>query len=344
MNEFDEPSSPPAQPTPSRETIDRHRRQLQEAIAADRAARAHLKDRAGRSVGFRPRAKLASERSRLRRPAFTVIGVVVTCLAVAGTIALGTSGESPRGRSPSIGVAATSAPQVTPSCGVDPPAPLAVPAGYAGSPAAGSQLALTWTSSSGAIELRWPSDPTHPWPKQPSANNSSDGAFDALVDEDTTRTKTGVTERVLLFHFAGQPASCSTVQVTVYDSGPARVSAAVDALTAHPFELGVPRVTFSVAVSNAPEVSKCQAPPTVSVPPTRGSTSVASGSFADPESALAAFVDTVRTLPRYGYTEDQLPDGSIVYAWERPGLVVTTIHVAKVSDGWTVTEWHTSGC
>ena len=93
MNEFDEPSSPPAQPTPSRETIDRHRRQLQEAIAADRAARAHLKDRAGRTVGFRPRAKPASERSRLRRPAFAVIGVVVTCLAVAGTIALGCLGH-----------------------------------------------------------------------------------------------------------------------------------------------------------------------------------------------------------------------------------------------------------
>jgi hypothetical protein len=66
--------------------------------------------------------------------------------------------------------------------------------------------------------------------------------------------------------------------------------------------------------------------------------------FGRSEDALADFLSEQPTLFPRGYRELRLDDGSIVFAKDVGGAVVTTVRVASSTNGWAVTDWRASGC
>jgi hypothetical protein len=321
---------------PSPETTRRHRTQLRAAIAEEST---------GAPSPRRPRRVPPRYRVLLGATA-----VAALCAAVA--VAVTTAGDDGGSRvaTPAAGTTGTAAGQ--PLCGLKLPAQPSIPDGYRGPRAASasdadtaavaSQLVETWTSPTGSIEVRWPSDTDHrPWADQPA---SSADSFAAQSDRDVSTTKAGGARQAIFFRIPNQPEGCDTVQLTVYGEDAASVTAIFDRLSQQPFVPTENTVTKTTAADALPAVVRCPAEKGREATPLQGD-AVASGGFATPEAALTSFVgDRDRRLLPTGYTELQLPDGARGYVRETPAGVVTTVLVAQSAGQWGVARWEASPC
>ncbi len=277
--------------------------------------------------------------------------VAALCAAVA--VAVTTAGGDDDGRrvaTPAAGTTGTAAGQ--PLCGSDLPAQPSIPDGYSGPRAASaseadtaavaSQLVETWTSPTGSIEVRWPSDADQrPWADQ---STDSAGSFAAQSDRDVSTTKAGRARQAIFFRFPNQPKGCDTVQLTVYGKDAGSVAATFDILAKQPFVSTESTVTKTTAADAPPAAVRCSTVQGRENAPLQGG-AVASGGFATPEAALTSFVgDRDRRLLPTGYTELQLPDGSRGYVRATPAGVVTTVLVSQSAGRWSVAGWEASPC
>jgi len=330
---------------PSRDTTRRHRTQLRKAIATEGAD------------GTRPRRPGRGRRSRHRVLVTTAV-VVGLCAVGAGVVALTSSGGD-RGSTvgaPAASDATTAAPAR--ACAGAPPAQLALPAGFGSGvaePAADataaptrSQQVTSWKGEQATIEQRWPADSAVSARLGASSPKES---FLSFVDPEPIADTKGVVHRSIVFTFPGTGTDCTALEVTVYGHDVDTVRGISDALVREPFVSSEPLVTTTEAAAVAsPDVAAC---PGASTPGVAGTAvpvvatigaSVRRGVFAQPPDALVDFLAGQRTLASHGYRELQLVDGSIVFAKDVQGNVVTTVHVAPTSDGWAVTDWRASGC
>ncbi len=323
-------------PRPSRDITRRHRTQLRAAIAADGAD------------GTRPRRPRRERRSRYRVLVTTAV-VVALCAVGAGIIALTSSGGD---ESNTVGApASTDAPATTSvrACAGAPPKELAIPTGFGTGVAVPSskQQVTRWSSDQATIEQRWPADAD----KVPdrSGTTAADG-FTALSDPSATVDAKGVAHQTVAFVFGGQPTGCDALQITVSGDQVDAVEAITDSLLHAPFRSNEPLVTTTGTATAAPPVVACEGvadadTAKLAVP---GAAivggGVRSGAFPQPADALAAFLTGKPTLAQRGYQEQWLDDASVVFVKSVRTNVVTTVHVAPTSTGWTATDWAASGC
>jgi hypothetical protein len=337
---------------PSRDVTRRHRTQLRAAIAAEGAD------------GTRPRRPRREPRSR-HRVLLTGAAVVSVCAIGAGVIALASTGGGD-GTS-TVGAPAATAPATAPAtagestaaCASGPPKELAIPAGF-GNPVAGAandakdaptsgQQVTQWSSPSATIEQRWPADRDVAarfgalrTPGDPSIGGGTEAS--ATVDAD------GVVHRTMVFTFDTPTPECSALQVTVYGRDVDTVDEYVAELRAAPFRSSEPLVTTTGTAAAAPDVVACEGVIRADLV-ARGVRAVAtvggparSGTYEQPQAALAAFLAEQRHLVPTGYEELHLDDASIVYVNEVAERPVATVHVVPTKEGWTVSDWRASGC
>jgi hypothetical protein len=341
-------------PGPSPEVTERHRSELRAAIAAERAGVRTTSRRGRRPGGTGPAERGDHRRSRPRHTVVVAaLAVTAVCAAGALVLALGRGDDSPdRVRTPAA--SDTTAAASAKACGTSLPIALAVPTGYEG-PRAGSssdadtaadptQLAVTWTTPGGNIELRWPADAANR-ADVIETPGSTDPGFLANTPTTDQTTKSGKVLRTIVFQFPQLPVGCQTVQVDVYGDTSKAVAAITTEITKHPLVSNEPLVKGTSTSTAAPSVAKCTGAVIAVTAPNRGGAVVATGAYQQPAEALAAFVARDQTLVQTGYTQLTLADGSVVYANEvRPGVVVTSVHVADTGGGWSVVDWGASGC
>jgi len=234
--------------------------------------------------------------------------------------------------------------RAAPACGSDLPARLNIPAGYVG-PGTGSapleheaeQLARAWSSPTGRVEVRWPSD----LDKRPFTESQG---FMGMTSAEPIPAAGGTSVRYMLFHLPGQQVGCETLQISVFDADVARLNATVEEISFHPFQSDAPLVTVAQTAERAPAVASCAAPQTVAAAPNRGS-AVAGPTGATPTEALERFLATQPALLRDGYVEFGLPDGSKAYGNTGAGSAfITVVHVAPAGSTWAVDKWEAAGC
>lgn len=328
----------PAAP-PSAETTRRHRAQLRAAIAEERAGSAPGPRRPHRA---RPR----------HRVLLGATAIVALCALVAVVVTLAGTGDD-TGREVATPAADTTAPAAGPrACGTTLPAQPSIPDGYLGPHAASapeadtaasaSQLVETWTSSTGSIEVRWPSDTDkRPWSDRPA--NSADSLV-ARPDAGVSTAENGVASRAILFRFPNQADGCDTLQFTIYGNDAATVAAVFDEIARQPFAPKDPTVATSSAASSLPTVVGCPAAEHGDTAALRGG-QVTTAGFATPEAALTSFVgERDRRLLPTDYAELQLPDGSRGYVQTTPVGIVTTVLVTQSAGQWNVARWEASAC
>jgi hypothetical protein len=256
---------------------------------------------------------------------------------------------------PSAGDTTTAAPAR--ACAGAPPSQLALPAGFGpgvAAPAAEAtaapartQQVTSWKSEQATIEQRWPADPAVSVRLGASSPKES---FLSFLDPDPITDAKGVVHRSVVFTFPGSTTDCTALEVTVYGRDADVVRKISDALVREPFVSSEPLVTTTATAFASPDVAAC--PGATSPGVARGALPVAAtigssvdrASFAQPADALGDFLAGQLTLAPHGYQELQLGDGSIVYAKDVEGNVVTTVHVAPTGAGWAVTDWRASGC
>jgi hypothetical protein len=241
------------------------------------------------------------------------------------------------------------------TCGDALPARPSIPAGYEGPlpgpalqaapPVEAGQYIRHWVSDTGSIELRWPADPDlrAKFNPKPVVRPDDKGVGGVRLDQ-VRHTASGEPFGYQVFVFRRLAISCQTVQVTVYDTNAETVRTTMATYSTHPFESDAPIVTGSETADAAPVVAGCNTPSGIS---SQNQSGVGSGaSYANPQSALAEFLDTQPNFVKTGYTEYRLPDGSIAYATQGPAQqsFVTVVHVSSGGAGWTVDRWEASGC
>lgn len=220
-------------------------------------------------------------------------------------------------------------------------------------PPSAGQTVRTWRSVTTEIEARWPVDPAvaaslpkpNPDPSEfvppfpgvmPSMGLTSDGNLTIR------QTSTGRSYLAKLYRLNELSETCESVQVIVFDQDPNKVGPLAFNLS---FESGVPLVTSTQSVDVTPTAIACPATGEKAGGPVSGL-----GEFPTSEDALAMWLETEPGLPRDGWVENKLPDGSIAYAHivdapPRPELGwVTVVHAAKSGDVWTIDSWEGSGC
>lgn len=106
-------------------------------------------------------------------------------------------------------------------------------------------------------------------------------------------------------------------------------------------------VTSQMTVTEAPAIYVCGNTPNT------GETLENGATLATPTDALWGFLKesvSIETRPGFltsGYTQMELPDGSIAFAnlfEDAPTQSVTTVYIAPTDGAWTVTGWEASGC
>lgn len=335
---------------PSRDVTRRHRTQLRAAIAAEGAD------------GARPRRPRRARPSRVRVLRTGAI-VVAACAIGAGVIVLTSSGGGDHAVDVGAPVSSSSptSTSTAPACGPV-PKQLEIPAGFGPAvdgaaaqsltPPASGQQVTHWSSSDTSIEQRWPAsaDVAKQFGAGPGA--SADSGISAAAQPTSTVDEQGIARRTVVFSFGGQPAACSTLQVTVLGRDQAAVDGAVDGIVRKPFVASEPLVTTTGAAASAPAVVACEsaakagasdaATPAAA---TVGGPVVEAASFGAPQEALAGFLAHHPTLLSSGYQQLTLDDSSVAFVKDvRPGVPVTTITVRATASGWTVTQWQASGC
>ena len=240
------------------------------------------------------------------------------------------------------------------ACAGAPPKELAIPAGFGTAVAApakqaaaaptSTQQVTSWSSADAAIEERWPADAAVA-AKLVTAAPPPDG-FDSFADPDVIVDGKGAAHRNVLLSLSGQPQGCALVQVTVYAADAATVKTISDELIRQPFRSSQPLVTTTGVATAAPGVVACEGVAEKVAVPVVATVAgkIDGGAFAQPAEALAEFLPSQKSLYQRGYEELRLGDSSVAYAKEVNGKVVTTVHVAPTSAGWTVTDWQASGC
>ncbi len=231
---------------------------------------------------------------------------------------------------------------------------LAIPAGFGTAIAAptkqaaaaptSTQQVTSWSSADAAIEERWPAD-AEVAAKLVTSDPPPDG-FDSFADREVIVDGKGAAHRNVLLSLSGQPQGCALVQVTVYAADAATVKTISDELIRQPFRSAQPLVTTTGVATAAPGVVACAGvAEKVAVPvvATVGG-KIDGGAFAQPADALADFLPRQKALYQRGYAALRLDDSSLAYVKDVNGKVVTTVHVAPTSAGWTVTDWQASGC
>ena len=292
------------------------------------------------------------------RPAAIVAGVVLATTAV-GFVAYATSDSDPDRddaractRAPVVSGATTTTRDTSVVCGTELPLDFAIPEGFQGPvrakaddgpPLELGQLSLLWTAPDAVIELRWPADAAvraHVVEMAPGPPNDSVGVS---YPPDISRTASGTAFLTLGIDKNDQPIGCQVLQLTVYGSDdPVRRTAAV--LVDEPFVRDKRLITRSEDVATIPSAVACRTPPGVESPNRGGA--VVSVAQPSPQDALAAFVATDARIPRDGYVQLDLSDGTFAFGHRDPDdeQWVTVIHVAPVPGGWTVDHWDASGC
>jgi hypothetical protein len=322
---------------PSRDITRRHRTQLRAAIAAEGAD------------GARPRRPRRERRSRHRVLVTTTL-VVALCAVGAGVVALTSSGSE---HGSTVGAPASSEGTTTApvqACPGGPPKELAIPAGFGTGVAVPSakQQITSWSSDQATIEQRWPADAA-----AAAKFGSLPGSGDSIssgADQHATVDDKGIAHRTIVFTFGSQSPDCATLQVSVTGSDVAAVDSLANSLITAPFRSIEPLVSTTGAAASAPAVVACEGvletkASALAVPAVAAiGGPVALSTFAKPAHALADFITSRPTLARSGYQELRLDDSSVVYVKAVRSNVVTTVHVAPTTTGWTVTDWQASGC
>lgn len=233
------------------------------------------------------------------------------------------------------------------ACGTDVPPRLNIPASFMGprdgsavakkgEPAA-AQLIRIWTSGSGTVEVRWPSDVD----KRPFTTGQG---YMAMTSAGPILATGGTYVRYILLHLPGMQAECETLQVSVFDTDQARLTATVDEITRHPFTSGAPVVSASEDVDSLPMVASCAVPSGVAVTPNRG-TEIEGPIGSTPAEALKQFLVTEPGLLQDRYVEFSLPDGSKGYGNRgSTQAFITVVHVISSGPNWFVDRWEASGC
>jgi hypothetical protein len=322
--------------SPGASTVERHRAQLRAAMAASSVS--------GEAVArHRPRQRWLV--------AAAVVGLVV--VAVGAWLVTGSS-TSPRDRVSAAPSSVSSLPPVastTGICGESIPARIITPPEYAGPipgpsedatvAATADQLVEHWTSPTGSIEVRWPFDndgiivpsaETHP--------GRVSGGREGGPDEHGFY--------VARLYFDAPPhqfRQCQIVQVVVRDRDPAHADSTFQFILDRASDDYGRLVTNTATVDATPSAITCAVPADSPPSPNRGGP-VSTASYPTPSDALQSFVTAHTTLHRFGYTELQLPDGTMGYGAPAPsgdGFVIV-IHLAHDDTGWSVDWWDESGC
>lgn len=207
---------------------------------------------------------------------------------------------------------------------------------------------LRWPGAFGSIELRWPPDPDTPNPHVGLGPGDDTGPPRVTSGSGSPprQTARGFTVQSEVLQVAGAlPAeTCRQLQISIFDTDPARVQATSDWLQRSPFRPTEPLVKESQTADRPPTVGRCRAPAGVASPPNAEGEGDAS-TFPTPEAALEHFVETHGTVILRGYVGFQLPDGTIAYGVQSLGQWVTVVHVAATGAGaWRVTGYDFTGC
>jgi hypothetical protein len=251
----------------------------------------------------------------------------------------------------------SAAPTIMPlACGNALPFELRVPSGYDGPfsgvapgapPAESGQLVDYWQSTTGSFERRWPAaaEFDRMWigtdQRPPGSGVIGAMAFSSRTEPD------GRTSQTILVHVLDQVVSCQVVQLTIYDPDPGRVDATLAEMLAEGVIVShIPLVTETTNADALPPAQPCQTPPGVTSP-NQGGAVDGGAAYPTARDALQAFVAQPETAPRLGYSEVNLPDGSVGYVYkvrDNDDFVSIVIHVRHDLDGWRVDSWDASGC
>lgn len=273
--------------------------------------------------------------------------------------------------------------------------PVDGPGGDAATDPRPDQLVRHWTAPTGTIEVRWPADAdprTDGWNAAPT-DDASQRPDDGVQPEQSrsatpdragetagSGVQTGVTETI-----SGEPRptpagrlamdvvitspdlgvdACGSVQLVFAHEDAMRARQLGSHVNADLFEPGgplggpdLPLVARSISADAPPDVPACQAPPGVDHVDRQGGPVQGIGTFATPEEALQAFIDTKTvtdvdafgvevehtTIGDRGYTAMTLPDDTIAYVHE-VGAGRTIVHATPTGDGWTIDHWEATGC
>jgi hypothetical protein len=213
------------------------------------------------------------------------------------------------------------------------------------------QLVVQWTSATGSIAARWPTDPQFQQLVGQSIFLTPEGqasVASSSMSHDLKQTAGGSWYQTIVFGLRNVAPECASLQVDVTDSDRSRVEGVTARLANRGlFVSTTPLVAASEDRAIAPTVLPCNAPAGAPVPPKRGGPVAGGPPYPTPTAALQAFLDADSSLLRNLYLEVRLPDGSIAYAREtpaRPGSYVTVVHVVQGAGGWSVDGWESSGC
>ena len=242
---------------------------------------------------------------------------------------------------------------------------------HASHPTEDGQLAIHWLGRDGSVEIRWPANQEYlegaVW-GEPDLDGSRDP--DSIMFIGPPIPDVDGVERPFVAELLPTEAMsgpCDGAQLAIYrprDGGNSELVGATlgaegkEGLVIYP-GLARPRdevlVVETIDTDTIPEVRACDGGPGVDFVPTKSGTISDNAVLGTPEEALQELLDTdvARTWPKVGYFELVSSDGTITYGNPyddnspdpRPetGLVVS-VTVVEVDDGWTVTEWETSGC
>jgi hypothetical protein len=247
------------------------------------------------------------------------------------------------------------------------------PSPHSSDTAEDGQLIVHWLGRDGSVEIRWPANTKYiedaEWgaPMEWDGGNPEDFALFLFADPHPETLQTVGATEVLPTEIMETP--CDAAQLKVFASEEDAAFSAGNGATFGESENAdvviypnLPRlrdkvlIVETVETSNIPEVVTCQGGPEVEdVPPNKTGNTPNGSTFDTPEDALQDLLSTevADTWPKKGYFKLVTPDGNIVFGnpyddmspEPRPsnGLVIS-VTVDQVYDGWTVTQWETSGC
>lgn len=270
---------------------------------------------------------------------------------------------------------------VPPACGSQLPYQVTLPEDFTGpiegpsphtpDPAEEGQLIVHWLGRDGSVEIRWPANekylenavwgkPDHDSPRSPDSP-----MFIGPPVQDVDGVEHPFVTEVLPTEAMSGP--CDGGQLAIYrprddeDSELARATfgtGSQDGLIIYP-GLARPRdkvlVVETIETDTIPKIRACDGGPEGEFVPKKTATTPDNSTFDTPEEALQDLLgtDVARTWPKVGYFKLVSSDGTITFGNPyddnspdpRPdnGLLIS-VTVVAVEDGWTVTEWETSGC
>jgi hypothetical protein len=205
-------------------------------------------------------------------------------------------------------------------------------------PWAGGQLVQHWTSPTGSVELRWPSDRAGAFAEGLPGHSGTANATWTLRGTQTV----GQPEEVIVAYLADESPPCNVLDVIVRSDDRGAVTALAADIEAGLFAEDRPTLVIrSEDAPGLPGADGCRGG--TRIPNQGGPVELPPQPTA--RDALRAFLDQHESLATGGYIETGLPDGSIAYRYEpEPGFVATVIHVAERDGGWSAIAWDAAGC